>query len=89
MLVEIPGDHQRHREEGGLPGTELAQVAALMSRRVDGVLIGGLSPRSRLHLRLLDEEVTTVYAGLRAATEHPDYQLRSHPDRRYVCVGGI
>ena len=38
---------------------------------------------------LLDEEVTTVYAGLRAATEHPDYQLRSHPDRRYVCVGGI
>ncbi len=38
---------------------------------------------------LLAEEVTTIYAGLRAATEHKDYQLRSSPDRRYVCVGGI
>ncbi len=38
---------------------------------------------------LLAEEVTTVYAGLRAATEHSDYQLRGHPERRYVCVGGI
>jgi glycerol-3-phosphate dehydrogenase len=38
---------------------------------------------------LLAEEVTTVYAGLRAATEHADYQLRGHPQARYVCVGGI
>jgi glycerol-3-phosphate dehydrogenase len=38
---------------------------------------------------LLAEEVTTVYAGLRAATEHSDYQLRAHPEARYVCVGGI
>ncbi len=38
---------------------------------------------------LLDEEVSAVYAGLRAATEHGDYQLRSHPEQRYVCVGGI
>ena len=38
---------------------------------------------------LLDEEVTAVYAGLRAATEHSDYQIRLHPDQRYVCVGGI
>jgi len=38
---------------------------------------------------LLDEEVTAVYAGLRAATEHSDYQIRAHPDDRYVCVGGI
>ncbi|MFL6075023.1 MAG: NAD(P)/FAD-dependent oxidoreductase [Mycobacteriales bacterium] len=38
---------------------------------------------------LLDEEVTSMYAGLRAATEHADYQIRAHPDRRYVCVGGI
>jgi LacI family transcriptional regulator len=44
------------------PGTELAQVAALMSRQADGVLIGGLSPRSRLHLRLLDEGVPVVCA---------------------------
>ncbi|GGZ64915.1 FAD/NAD(P)-binding oxidoreductase [Streptomyces subrutilus] len=38
---------------------------------------------------LLDEEVTAVYAGLRAATEHEDYAIRSHPARRYVAVGGI
>ncbi len=38
---------------------------------------------------LLAEEVTAVYAGLRAATEHADYQLRAHPEQRYVCVGGI
>ncbi len=38
---------------------------------------------------MLDEEVTAVYAGLRAATEHSDYQLSSHPELRYVCLGGI
>ena len=43
----------------------------------------------RILPQLMAEEVTTIYAGLRAATEHKDYQLRSHPDRGYVCVGGI
>jgi len=38
---------------------------------------------------LLEEEVTAVYVGLRAATEHADYQLTVHPAQRYVCVGGI
>jgi glycerol-3-phosphate dehydrogenase len=38
---------------------------------------------------LLEEEVTAVYVGLRAATEHGDYQIRFHPDQRYMCVGGI
>ncbi|WP_405801271.1 NAD(P)/FAD-dependent oxidoreductase [Streptomyces sp. NBC_01506] len=38
---------------------------------------------------LLEEEVTAVYAGLRAATEHDDYVIRSHPQQRYVTVGGI
>jgi len=33
--------------------------------------------------------VTAVYAGLRAATEHADYRLESHPDEGYVCAGGI
>ncbi len=36
-----------------------------------------------------DEEVTAVYAGLRAATEHSDYQLSTHPALRYVVLGGI
>ncbi len=38
---------------------------------------------------LLDEEVTAVYAGLRAATEHSDYQISLHANEGYVCVGGI
>jgi glycerol-3-phosphate dehydrogenase len=38
---------------------------------------------------LLDEEVTSMYAGLRAATEHSDYQITHHRDLRYVCLGGI
>jgi glycerol-3-phosphate dehydrogenase len=38
---------------------------------------------------LLDEEVTATYAGLRAATEHSDYQIRLHADQQYICVGGI
>ena len=32
-------------------------------------------------------EVTAVYAGLRAATEHADFQIRF--DDGYACVGGI
>ncbi len=38
---------------------------------------------------LVDEEVTAVYAGLRAATEHADYQLSAYPEARYVVLGGI
>ncbi|MEU6197302.1 FAD-dependent oxidoreductase [Streptomyces sp. NPDC047061] len=38
---------------------------------------------------LLDEEVTAVYAGLRAATEHDDYRISAHPGQAYVTVGGI
>jgi glycerol-3-phosphate dehydrogenase len=37
---------------------------------------------------LADEEVTATYSGLRAATEHADYQVRCRPDRRYVTVVG-
>ena len=38
---------------------------------------------------LAGEEVTAVYAGLRAATEHADYQIEVHAGERYACVGGI
>jgi len=37
---------------------------------------------------LLDEEITAIYAGLRASTEHSDFQIHSHPDN-YITVGGI
>jgi glycerol-3-phosphate dehydrogenase len=38
---------------------------------------------------LLDEEVTATYAGLRAATEHRDYQISFDAASRYACVAGI
>ena len=38
---------------------------------------------------LLEEEVTATYAGLRAATEHSDYQVALHAEQKYICVGGI
>ncbi|MGW1721462.1 FAD-dependent oxidoreductase [Streptomyces sp. NPDC002306] len=43
----------------------------------------------RILPELLAEEVTAVYAGLRAATEHDDYRIRAHPGQAYVTVGGI
>jgi glycerol-3-phosphate dehydrogenase len=38
---------------------------------------------------LAAEEVTSTYAGLRAATEHSDYQIRVDAGQRYACAGGI
>ena len=52
---------------------------------IDGLLAKG----RRILPALIDEEVTAVYAGLRAATEHTDYQVSHHRDLRYVCLGGI
>ncbi len=39
--------------------------------------------------QLFDEEVTATYSGLRAATEHSDYQIEMHAEQKYLCVGGI
>ncbi|HEY3050646.1 MAG TPA: NAD(P)/FAD-dependent oxidoreductase [Gaiellaceae bacterium] len=47
------------------------------------------SEGQRLMPDLLAHEVTAVYAGLRAATEHADYQLAIHAPEGYACVGGI
>jgi glycerol-3-phosphate dehydrogenase len=43
----------------------------------------------RIMPELLEHEVTAVYVGLRAATEHSDYQVSIHADEGYACVGGI
>ena len=58
-------------------GTTAAGLASLLAKG------------ERILPALLREEVTATYTGLRAATEHSDYQLFVHPDARYVCVGGI
>ena len=43
----------------------------------------------RIMPELLEHEVTAVYVGLRAATEHSDYQVSIYADEGYACVGGI
>ena len=50
----------------------------------------GLREKGRtLMPELLDQEVTAVFAGLRAATEHADYQLGVDGERRYLWAAGI
>jgi glycerol-3-phosphate dehydrogenase len=44
---------------------------------------------ARIVPELEGHDVTAVYVGLRAATEHPDYQLTVHAPEGYACVGGI
>ena len=43
----------------------------------------------RIMPALLEQETTAVYVGLRAATEHADYQLAVDGERSYACAGGI
>jgi glycerol-3-phosphate dehydrogenase len=55
----------------------------------DAGLASLLAAGGRILPDLIGEEVTATYAGLRAATEHRDYQIRVDPARRYACAGGI
>jgi len=43
----------------------------------------------RIMPALLEEEVTAMYAGLRAATEHSDYVIDVDTDAGYALLGGI
>jgi glycerol-3-phosphate dehydrogenase len=72
----------------------LGPTAEDVTDRCDtGTTAGGLSGLMAAGRRILpglgDEEVTATYAGLRAATEHADYQIRVDGARRYACVAGI
>jgi glycerol-3-phosphate dehydrogenase len=64
-------------DDRGATGTTAAGLASLREKG------------RRILPALADEEVTSVYAGLRAATEHSDYQLSTHASLRYVVLGGI
>lgn len=48
-----------------------------------------LARGERLMPRLLREEVTAAYAGLRAAIDRDDYLVEADARRRYVLAGGI
>ena len=55
----------------------------------EGGLDGLLDAGRRILPDLVHEEVTATYAGIRAATEHRDYQITVHEEEHYACVGGI
>ncbi|GGL65956.1 FAD/NAD(P)-binding oxidoreductase [Streptomyces fumigatiscleroticus] len=65
----------------------------LDDKSATGSTAGGLALLREKGRRILpaldDEEVTAVYAGLRAATEHDDYAVAAHPGQACVTVGGI
>lgn len=48
-----------------------------------------LSKGEQLMPALMEEEVTATYAGLRAASDHPDYLVEADPEQGYLLVGGI
>ena len=48
-----------------------------------------LSKGATLVPKLLSEEVTAAYAGLRAAIDHGDYLIEADPAQRYLLIGGI
>jgi glycerol-3-phosphate dehydrogenase len=52
-------------------------------------LEGLMDAGRRIVPELVGDEVTATYAGVRAATEHRDYQITIHERERYACVGGI
>ncbi|WP_405989230.1 FAD-dependent oxidoreductase [Streptomyces sp. NBC_00986] len=65
----------------------------LDDKRASGSTAEGLAllreKGARILPALLGEEVTAVYAGLRAATEQDDYRITAHPEQAYITVGGI
>jgi glycerol-3-phosphate dehydrogenase len=65
----------------------------LHDKRATGSTAEGLAllreKGARILPALLDEEITAVYAGLRAATEQDDYRIAAHPEQAYITVGGI
>jgi glycerol-3-phosphate dehydrogenase len=65
----------------------------LQDRTATGTSEGGfaflLDKGRGLMPRLLDEEVTATYSGLRAAIDHGDYLIEADPHLHYLLVGGI
>lgn len=72
----------------------LGPTAEDLTNRTDtGTSEGGLAflldKGKQLCPRLLEEEVTATYAGLRAASDSPDYVIELDAEQQYVLAGGI
>lgn len=55
----------------------------------EAVLRGLLEEGTRRVPALADHGVTATFAGLRPASQHPDYQIEALPDHRWITVAGI
>jgi glycerol-3-phosphate dehydrogenase len=73
-----------------LLGPTAEDVPSILDTATTAAGLDSLLAAGRRILPGLDgEEVTATYAGLRAATEHSDYQIYVDGARRYACVAGI
>ena len=74
LLVGPTAEDQDDRETAAL----VPETLAALQRRGEEILPG-----------LKAQEVTAIYAGLRPATEHKEYQILAHQGQSAVTVGGI
>ncbi|WP_193140661.1 NAD(P)/FAD-dependent oxidoreductase [Meridianimarinicoccus sp. MJW13] len=74
LLVGPTAEEQDDRETAGLEAETLRMLHAKGAEILPA---------------LAQEEVTSIYAGLRPACEHKDYQIRAHAGRNMVTVGAI
>ncbi len=74
LLVGPTAEEQHSRSDAAVDAEQLR----MLERRGREIL-----PALAAH------SITATYAGIRPATEHKDYQIRSYPERHYISVGGI
>lgn len=74
LLVGPTAEEQQDRRNADL----VTETLDALRRRGEQILPG-----------LAGQEITALYAGLRPATERPEYRVRAEPAMNYVCVGGI
>jgi glycerol-3-phosphate dehydrogenase len=74
LLVGPTAEEQTDREHPSTDGPTLARLVEHAAHLVPA--LAGMS-------------VTAAYAGLRPASEHKDYQIRAHAERRWITVGAI
>ncbi|MQQ07744.1 FAD-dependent oxidoreductase [Epibacterium sp. SM1979] len=74
LLVGPTAEEQEDRETAGLDQDTLEMLRA---------------KGAEILPELASEEVTSLYAGLRPACEHKEYQIKTHPDTNMVTVGAI
>jgi glycerol-3-phosphate dehydrogenase len=74
LLVGPTAEDQEDRIHATVDETALRQLVARGVEMLPG---------------LANVDVSAVYAGLRPATEHKDYQITAQPDRRWITVAGI